>query len=330
MQEEAQTASGRGHGVALVPPCVPANSPCTSSVAVLVVGEFREFKAPERASNARWKRLTAETAWSALQSAVVASKNGPADLIVHTWNGTLATRLLGTSSVQPCASVCEAYGEAYMQRILGNYTGFKLIAGKLRLRDPRETPHIVDFFYKRYAALRLMQHVERQRGRRYRTALMIRPDVVFVSKTPVRLPEMLLPHTVYVHNSDHHHDSTDTDTSADPMSRGQCGQMPNDWFAYGDRASMGQYLGGFPILPALHARMLTVRGHCDWWKCHNYRYNFTFLINAEGYLGMHLRSVGLGCRDVMQMTPPIGLALPPTRKRDWTSPAAHARARHRQ
>ena len=71
--------------------------------------------------------------------------------------------------------------------------------------------------------------------------------------------------------------------------------------------------------------MLSVKGNCVWWKCHNFRYNFSFLINAESYLGFHLREVGLGCRDLARMSPPVALSLPRTRRRDWISPKAHAR-----
>ena len=51
-------------------------------------------------------------------------------------------------------------------------------------------------------------------------------------------------------------------------------------------------------LPELHARMHRMPGGCDWWKCHNYKRNGTLLINAEAFLGIHLRTVGLGCEDV--------------------------------
>ena len=67
------------------------------------------------------------------------------------------------------------------------------------------------------------------------------------------------------------HDSTDSDTTADPMSHGLCGQMPNDWFAYGARAVMAQYLSAFPSLPKLHQAMRVTPGSCDYWRCHNYR-----------------------------------------------------------
>ena len=142
--------------------------------------------------------------------------------------------------------------------------------------------------------------------------------------TPKHLavPTRLTPSTIYLHMSDHHHDSTDSDTDADPMERGLCGQMPNDWFAFGDRAAMGQYLAAFPELPSLHVHMRATRGSCDWWRCHNYRYNFTFLNNAEAYLGFHMRRSGLRCRDLNQPScehckPEVQMILPPTRRRDW-------------
>ena len=53
------------------------------------------------------------------------------------------------------------------------------------------------------------------------------------------------------------------------------------------------------------------------WRCHNYRYNHTFLNSAEAYLGFHLRRNSLGCRDLMLARPRVQLALPPTRVRDW-------------
>lgn len=303
-------------------------APCPSAIAALLVGEIREFATPVRQSNHKWKSLTAESAWNGLQQALVAS-NGPADLLVHTWDGQLPRRLVAALPVPPCASVCESYGEAYMQRILSNFSGFRLIGGHLRIRDARETPHIVDFFYKRYAGLRLLQHVERQRGRRYRAVVMARPDVVFVSRAAVTLPTALRARTVYVHHSDHRRDSSGTGAAVadDPIQRGLCGENPNDWFAFGDRESMGDYLAAFPSLPELHARMHRMPGGCDWWKCHNYKRNGTLLINAEAFLGIHLRTVGLGCEDVSasrDFRPPIAIELPRTRRRDWQSSAAHA------
>ena len=88
---------------------------------------------------------------------------------------------------------------------------------------------------------------------------------------------------------------------------------------------MAVYLSAFAKLESLNAHMHTMPGNCDWWKCHNHRHNGTLIINAESYLGVHLRTAGLGCHDVMRTTPPVTLALPRTRRRDWQSPAAHAR-----
>ena len=284
---------------------------CSSDVAAIVVGEFRNFSAPIRRENQRWRELTAETAWRGLQQALVVS-NGPADLFVHAWESELARNLVDHTIVPVCAAVCEAYGDAYMERIIANYSGFRKIGGNLRLRDRRETPHLIDFFYKRYAALLLLRRVEERRRRPYLAVVMSRPDVVIdPPAVPVR-PSELLQSTVYMHNTDHHPDSTDTDSNTDPMARGLCGQTPNDWvrqgeasnpglipvcspclvaiarsnlwvalgdcalgkqFAFGDRRSMGMYMDAFPSLPSLSTRIRTVKGSCDWWKCHNYRYN---------------------------------------------------------
>lgn len=181
--------------------------------------------------------------------------------------------------------------------------------------------------------LRLLQRFEASRSREYAAVVLSRPDIVIVSKA-IEVPRALESGTVYVHNSDHHHDSTDESTDSDPMSRGLCGQMPNDWFAYGDRASMGAYLSAFLTLPELHVRMRATRGSCDWWRCHNYRYNHTFLNSAEAYLGFHLRASSLKCVDVSlqqsrseshghRRSAPIPngaraeMRLPLTRKRDW-------------
>jgi hypothetical protein len=255
---------------------------------------------------------------------------------VQTWDGAVVRSIMQEQQQQRrtdelCATECEVYGEAYMASVLTRHPGFKLIGGKLRFRDMRETPHVVDFFYKRFAALQLLRRIERQRGWRYTSVVVVRPDVCFVSRDTdaARLPAQLLPRTVYVHDSDHHHDSTDTDSTADPMARGLCGQMPQDWFAFGDRESMGLYLGAFPALPAMYAQMRKVSGACDWWKCHNYRYNFTFLLNAESFLGYHLRASGLGCKDVRHLQPPIALVLPPTRIRHtWRASSANWTAQH--
>jgi hypothetical protein len=52
---------------------------------------------------------------------------------------------------------------------------------------------------------------------------------------------------------------------------------------------MGKYLRALPSLRVLHDQMLRTRGSCKWWRCHNVRRNGTFLMNAEAYLGFHLR-----------------------------------------
>ena len=80
---------------------------------------------------------------------------------------------------------------------------------------------------------------------------------------------------------------------------------------------MEAYLSAFLELPQLHATMRKTPGSCDWWRCHNYRYNFTFLTNAEAYLGFHLRQRGLRCRELISSEPSVHLALPSTRQRDW-------------
>ena len=289
-----------------------ASGACSSDVAVLFVGEFRDFLAPWKARDNVWRTLTAEWVFTRLVEAIV-KPNGPADVFVHCWDRPLARSLVAQLPTPPCASVCEPYGTEYAQRILAQYRGLRFINGYLRLNHTKETPHIVDFFYKRYAALRLLEQVESTRRRAYRAVVLTRPDIV-VRTTTVSLRPSLAPNTVYVHDSDHHHDSTDASTDADPMSRGLCGQMPNDWFAYGDRASMGAYLAAFPLLPTLHAAMRAVPGSCDWWRCHNYRYNHTFLNNGEAYLGLHLRRSGLRCHD---LRPKLRLELPSTRQRDW-------------
>ena len=300
---------------------------CPSQIAALIVGEVRDFvETPVSRGNRKWSSLSAEQVWRGLQETIVAS-NGPADLLLHTWNGTLARRFVSSLPKQPCATVCEQYGEEYMQRILSNFTGFRLIGGRLRFRDKRETPHLVDFFYKRYAGLRVMQHVERQRNLPYRAVLMARPDVVFLSKAPVVVPTSLQQRTVYVYRSDHRRDSSGPGASSDPISRGLCGENPSDWFAFGDRNSMGMYLSAFPALPQLNSQMHSMPGGCDWWKCHNFKRNGTLLINAEGYLGIHLRNSGLGCRDIsVDYEPRVSIALPGTRRRDWVSSAASERA----
>lgn len=289
---------------------------CTADVAVLIAGEFRDFVPPVRPNLQKWRNITAQRVWSQLYDKVV-KPNGPADLFVHSWTNALAHELVAQVPVRPCATVCEAYDREYVERVLARYGGFRVIRGFLRLNHTKETPHIVDFFYKRYAALQLLQAFEKRHARTYRAVVLSRPDVYVLSATTVQVPPDLAPGTIYMHNSDHHHDSTDKDTTADPMARGLCGQMPNDWFAFGDRAAMGQYLSAFVTLPQTHVAMRATKGSCDWWRCHNYRYNFTFLNSAESYLGFHLRLSGLRCRELMHAKPPVHMMLPPVRRRDW-------------
>ena len=201
-------------------PCTSSATSCGSDVAIVVVGEFRNFSEPTLKANQRWQGLTAASAWLDLQRALV-QPNGPADLIVHTWESALARTLLtGHLVVGLCATVCEHYDDAYMERVVANYSGFRRIDGNLRLRDKRETPHTVDFFYKRYAGLLLLQRVEAQRGRLYRTVVMTRPDITFQPSTLHVRNGSQRTSTVYLWHSDHHHDSTDKDSMADPMSRG--------------------------------------------------------------------------------------------------------------
>lgn len=283
-------------------------------MAVLVTGEFRGFNAPWRPRDHHWKGLEPAKVWSRLYDHVV-TPNGPADLFIHSWTGETAQRMVALLPARPCVSVCESYGDDYFRRVLTQYQGFRYIHGFLRFNNSRETPHIVDFFYKRYAGLQMLVRFEQRRQRPYRAVVLTRPDVVVLTKIVV--PQGLEPSTIYLHDSDHHHDSTDRDTDADPIARGLCGQMPNDWFAFGDRSSMQAYLSAFPRLPWLHQRMRATPGSCDWWRCHNYRYNFTFLNNAEAYLGFHLRGEGLKCRELQAETPRVRIVLPPTRMRDW-------------
>ena len=63
-----------------------------------------------------WKGLTGDAVWQGMQRAIVAP-NGPADLLIHTWDGELSRRVVRQLSSSLCASVCEAYGAGYMLRI---------------------------------------------------------------------------------------------------------------------------------------------------------------------------------------------------------------------
>ena len=148
----------------MTPRTVLPESRCTSNIAVLVAGEFRDFLPPFRPREARWRGTSAASVWKRLYETVV-QPNGPADLFVHSWASALAHKLLSDLPLQPCAAICEAYNREYVERVLARYNGFRLIRGFLRLNNSRETPHIVDFFYKRYAAWQLVHDFERRRAR---------------------------------------------------------------------------------------------------------------------------------------------------------------------
>lgn len=145
--ELAQRARLDPHAAWPEPPChTPrAASRCSASVAVLITGEFRDFVPPWR--QGLEKSLTAVGVLSRLYDALV-PPNGPADLFVHSWDSALARSLMAALPVPPCASVCERYGKPFFERLLARHTGFRLIDGYLRLNHSKETPHIVDFFYK--------------------------------------------------------------------------------------------------------------------------------------------------------------------------------------
>ena len=310
-------------------PCLrpDAHAACSSSVALLAVGPFREFALQTGGKHPARFGFTSTGVWHHLLAALVPMN--AADLLVSTWDAPLVREVLaGERRVRPCATVCESFDDRYRVRLAnGSAGGFRLIDGNLRFKDARETPHTIDFFYRRQQALAMVERVEVARARRYEALIMVRPDVVFVQRNAsagwIGDPSRLPPSTVYIFRSDHHRDSDSDpsigDAEADPMKRGLCGQQPHDWFAYGGRESMGRYLSGFPRLPALYDDLRRVKGACDWWKCHNYRRNFSFLINGESLLGIHLRRAGLRCRDVVApwRQPPIEMMLPPTRKRGY-------------
>ena len=48
-------------------------------------------------------------------------------------------QLIAQLPVRPCASVCEVYGDDYVQRVLSRYRGFRVIHGFLRFNNSRET-----------------------------------------------------------------------------------------------------------------------------------------------------------------------------------------------
>ena len=145
----------------------------------------------------------------------------------------------------------------------------KLIRDHLYVADHHETPHVVDYFYIKWRASQLLAHVEQTQrdGRPYASVVFVRPDVLFVSPRVVVL-QSLPEFTVALLQTDHRPDSNDT-TLTDPLSRGQCGQTVNDWFAYGSSTSMKRFLDGFLHLPEVHDVMMATPGYCKWWKCHN-------------------------------------------------------------
>ena len=192
------------------PPCrgnqssnpLPAVGSCSSDVALLVAGEFREFLPPYKPGERHWKNITPEKVWARLYEAVV-KPNGPADLFVHSWDTALARQLVSALPSPPCSSVCETYGEEFASRVLARYDGFRYIRGYLRLNNSKETPHVVDFFYKRYAALKLLERFEASRQRAYRAVVLSRPDVYFLSPAVHVRHLELEPLTVYAHDTDH-------------------------------------------------------------------------------------------------------------------------------
>jgi len=255
-----------------------------------------------------------------MQAALI-SPNG-ADVLVHVWESAAAHEL--RDFFQPCAATFEPYNMTTKLAMITLVPRLKLIGEYLYIIDRHETPHVADFFYIKWRAAQLLERVESDRrgGRPYTTVVFARSDLTFVT-TPVRLrlaqPEL----TVALLRSDHQPDSNDTSLT-DPITRGQCGQTVNDWFAYGTSASMKRFLDGFLHLPELHDTMLATPGYCKWWKCHNYRYNGTFLTNAESFLGFHIRAAGLACVDLSERYAPRGFSviaqLDSGRLRDWRGP----------
>mmetsp|Transcript_7598 Transcript_7598/g.18804 ORF Transcript_7598/g.18804 Transcript_7598/m.18804 type:complete len:359 (-) Transcript_7598:38-1114(-) len=321
---------------------------CHGEVAVLVVGEFREL-----AQTGRWKSLpwSVSTAFEQLVNATLQiAAPMSSDVFVETWDnnfsrqalglrmpgdeigfdhyanmrGTMCTNGLCDFRTALCQVRLEAYNETYALRLVSQYQWLRIIGGFLRIEDKRETPHIVDFFYKRYQALKLIEEVEARRGRAYTAILMTRPDIIVTSNGSA-LPIPMRPRTIYVVGSDDRPDSNSTHPFRKPSSLGLCGQMPNDMFAVGDRLSMGRYLNTLPSLRNIHDEMLRTPGHCYWWKCHNHRHNRTFLMNAEAYLGFHLRREGLGCQDLQKAKNYVHIHLPRNRVRAWKSKEGSSR-----
>ena len=283
----------------------PQSVSCNAEVAVLVAGEPR----------------SGPDVWRKLRDMLVVPNQ--ADILMHVWQHELAIQM--QSTLQPCAATSEPYNMTTKHAMLALVPRLKLINKHLYISDKRETPHIVDFFYIKWKASRLLVHVEHHlRKRQYTIVTFVRPDIVFLA--PVRLRLTQPEWTLALLHKDHRPDSNDTN-GTDPLSRGMCGQTVNDWFAYGTSVSMNLYLSGFLTLPHVHDLMLATPGYCKWWKCHNFRYKGTFLNNAESVLGFYIRMVGLGCNDVSEPFAPadyvVKARLDARRVRDWRGLPGH-------
>ena len=279
-----------------------AGGTCSADVAVLIAGEARSGQA----------------VWERMRLALVAPNAG--DVLLHLWESPLAYALRD-SFVPCCAATFEPYNMTTKLAMQALVPRLKLIREHLYIIDHRETPHVVDFFYIKWRASRLLARIEEQQrgGRLYAAVVFVRPDVNFVT-SPIRVPVPQPESTIALLKTDHHPDSNDT-TFSDPLSRGQCGQTVNDWFAYGSSLSMHRLLDAFRHLPEVHDTMLATPGYCMWWKCHNYRYNGTFLNNAESMLGFHIRATRLRCMELSEKHAPPGYAVSASldvrRVRDW-------------
>ena len=277
---------------------------CSAAVAILISGEARSGR----------------SVWERMRSALV--EPNQADVLLHTWESELAYELRRVFKV--CAATHEPYNATTKLAMNALVPRLKLIRDHLYVADHHETPHVVDYFYIKWRASQLLAHVERTQrdGRPYASVVFVRPDVLFVSPRVVVL-QSLPEFTVALLQTDHRPDSNDT-TLTDPLSRGQCGQTVNDWFAYGSSTSMKRFLDGFLHLPEVHDVMMATPGYCKWWKCHNFRYKGTFLNNAESYLGFHIRIAGLRCVELSEKHAPPGCAvsarLDTKRVRDWRGP----------
>ena len=95
------------------------------------------------------------------------------DVFIETWDSPLVRRIFrklsedsrssadrcadesghvtdcGITPVRPCRTRLEAYDEAYAVRVATKYPWVNILGGFLKIEDARETPHVVDFFYKR-------------------------------------------------------------------------------------------------------------------------------------------------------------------------------------